>query len=57
MNPERWISIPEVASYLGISKETIYRKLKSKTIPAYKVGKQWRFKISEIDSWVRGEPQ
>jgi len=37
---------------LGISKETIYRWVESKKIPAHKIGKQWKFKSLEVDHWV-----
>jgi excisionase family DNA binding protein len=50
---DRWLSVQEIAHYLGISKETIYRWLDSKKIPAHKIGKQWKFKTVEVDQWVR----
>jgi excisionase family DNA binding protein len=41
---------------LGVSKDTIYRWISTKQMPAHKVGKLWKFKISEIDKWVtKGE--
>lgn len=49
---DRWLSVQEIAHYLGISKETVYRWLDSKKIPAHKIGKQWKFKTSEVDQWV-----
>lgn len=49
---DRWLSVQEIAQYLGISKETVYRWLDSKKIPAHKIGKQWKFKISQVDDWV-----
>lgn len=49
---DRWLSVQEIAQYLGISKETVYRWLDSKKIPAHKIGKQWKFKISQVDSWI-----
>lgn len=52
MQPEPWVNIPSCAKRIGVSKETIYRLLKAKGIPAYRVGKLWRFKLSEIDSWI-----
>lgn len=53
---DRWLSVQEIAHYLGISKETIYRWLEKGKIPAHKIGKQWKFKVSEVDEWVlRGE--
>lgn len=50
--PERWLSVEEIAKHLGVSKETIYRWVEKDKIPAHKVGRQWKFKISEVDSWV-----
>ena len=49
---DRWLSVQEIAHYLGISKETVYRWLDSKKIPAHKIGKQWKFKTNEVDRWV-----
>ena len=51
--PERWLSVVEIAEHLGISKETVYRWLDKGKIPSSKVGKQWKFKISEVDEWVK----
>lgn len=50
---ERWLSVDEIAGHLGVSKETIYRWLEKKKIPAHKVGKLWKFQVSEVDDWVR----
>lgn len=54
MSPiESWLSVEQIASHLGISKETVYRWLEKNKIPAHRVGKQWRFKPSEVDEWVK----
>ncbi len=50
--PERWYSVEEIASHLGVSKETIYRWVEKEKIPAHKVGRQWKFRVSEVDAWV-----
>lgn len=50
---DRWLSVEEVARYLGISKETVYRWLEKKKIPAHRIGKLWKFQLSEVDSWVK----
>lgn len=47
-----WLTVPELAKYLKVSKETVYRWLESKTVPCYRLGKLWRFKRDEIDQWV-----
>jgi excisionase family DNA binding protein len=53
---EKWSSLEEIAEHLGVSKDTIYRWISTKQMPAHKVGKLWKFKISEIDEWVtKGE--
>ena len=50
---DKWISVYGAAEYLDVSSVTIYRWLEKGRIPAHRVGKQWRFKLSEIDEWVR----
>lgn len=49
---DRWLSVIEISKYLGISKETVYRWLESRKIPAHRIGKQWKFKVAEVDEWV-----
>jgi len=53
--PERWMSVTEIAEHLGVSKETVYRWLEKEKIPAHRVGKLWKFKASEIDDWVTND--
>ena len=50
---ERWSSLEEVAEYLGVNKDTVRNWIKKKNIPAHKIGKLWKFRISEIDEWVK----
>jgi len=50
---DKWITVDAVAEYLGVASITIYRWLEKGRIPAHRVGKQWRFKPSEIDEWVK----
>lgn len=50
---ERWLSVEEIGAHLGVSKETIYRWLEKKKMPAHRVGRLWKFKASEVDKWVR----
>lgn len=51
---ERWASVDEVARYLGIKRDTLYKWIKRTDIPAHKVGRLWKFKLSEVDLWARG---
>lgn len=50
---DRWLSVEEIAEYLGVSKDTIYGWVSSKGMPGHKVGRFWKFKREEIDEWVR----
>lgn len=50
---ERWLSVEEIGSHLGVSKETIYRWLEKGSIPAHRVGRLWKFQASEVDKWIR----
>ncbi len=45
------LTIEEVSKYLKISRFTVYRMIKEKSIPATRLGGQWRFNRNEIDRW------
>ena len=47
------MTLEEVAAYLRVTKKTIYRLLERDSIPATKVGRQWRFDKDSIDDWLR----
>ncbi len=49
----RWLSVDEIAEYLGIKRDTVYKWIDRKNMPAHKVGSLWKFKKEEIDDWVR----
>ena len=46
------MSLPEVATYLGMAERTIYVWAQQGKIPAFKLGTSWRFRRSEIDAWL-----
>ena len=50
---ERWVSVEEVAAHLGVNKDSIYRWIDKKNFPSHRVGRLLRFKLSEVDEWVR----
>ena len=50
--PEKWVSLKEIAIHTGLSKDTIRNYIEKNVIPFYRIGKQYKFKISEIDQWV-----
>lgn len=53
MKREPWVSLEEVAEHLGVSKDTVHRWLRKRGLPAHKVGRLWKFQVSEVDDWVR----
>ncbi|MCL4463297.1 MAG: helix-turn-helix domain-containing protein [Firmicutes bacterium] len=50
---EKWSSLEEVAQYIGVNKDTVRNWIKKDAIPAHKIGKLWKFKLSEIDEWIK----
>ena len=46
------LTIEEVAFYLRLTPQTIYKWAQEKRIPAAKLGKEWRFRKSIIDRWL-----
>jgi excisionase family DNA binding protein len=53
LSAERWASVDEVTAHLGVSRDTIYRWIEAKALPAHRIGRLWKFKLSEVDAWVR----
>lgn len=43
----------ETCQYLKITQRTLYRYLQSRQIPAFKLGKEWRFVRSDLEQWIR----
>ena len=57
---DRWLSVDEISEYLGVKRDTVYKWIAEKSMPAHKVGRLWKFKRELVDEWVRtgaaGEP-
>jgi excisionase family DNA binding protein len=47
------LTLEEVADFLHIHPSTVYRLLKNRRIPAFKVGSDWRFNQESIEKWVK----
>jgi len=50
--PDQVMTIDELASYLKISKSTLYKVVREGKIPSQKVGRHWRFRKKAIDRWL-----
>ncbi len=50
---DRWLFVDEIGDYLGIKRDTVYKWISDKGMPARKIGRLWKFKKDEVDEWVR----
>ncbi|WP_030199397.1 excisionase family DNA-binding protein [Terrabacter tumescens] len=51
---EHWVSADVIAEHLGVTKDSIYVWIANREMPAHRVGRLWKFQITEVDAWVRG---
>ncbi|MCA1958143.1 MAG: helix-turn-helix domain-containing protein [Nitrospira sp.] len=47
------MTVEETCRYLKITRRTLYRYLRSHQIPAFKLGKEWRFVRLDLEQWIR----
>ncbi len=47
------LTLKEAAEYLNVHGDTLRRRAKNGTIPAFKIGTDWRFWRGSIDNWIR----
>ncbi|MBW2321135.1 MAG: helix-turn-helix domain-containing protein [Deltaproteobacteria bacterium] len=50
---DRWLSVDEIAEYLGVKRDTIYKWVNRRKMPAHKVGRLLKFRKEEVDSWIK----
>ena len=50
---EGWVGIADVAAHLRVARDSIYRWVDAKDFPAHRVGRLLRFRLSEVDEWVK----
>ncbi len=55
MIDESFLTTDEVLEYLQVNLRTVYRLIKAGKIPAVRVGRQWRFRKSDLDAWLEGQ--
>ena len=49
---DKLLNIKEAAKYLNVHRMTIYKWATNKKIPAFRIGRMWRFKKEKIDAWL-----
>jgi len=47
------MTIDDLATYLQLSKSTLYKLAQNDKLPGQKVGKHWRFHKGAIDDWLK----
>ncbi|WP_312105340.1 helix-turn-helix domain-containing protein [Pygmaiobacter massiliensis] len=53
MTESKWLTLVEICDYLKVSRETILNWINKKNMPAHKVGRLWRFDVTEVDQWIK----
>ena len=56
-SPPRVLTVRELSEYLRVHPTTVYRLLRAKQLPGFRVGSEWRFSIDVIDRWRSGEEE
>jgi excisionase family DNA binding protein len=54
-SPSGYLNVQNIANYLGIRTSTLYSMVEKKRVPHYRIGRQIRFKKTEIDAWMAGQ--
>jgi excisionase family DNA binding protein len=50
---DRWFSVDDIAAYLGIKRDTVYRWISERNMPGHKIGRLWKFRKEDVDEWVK----
>ena len=51
------LTVRDVAKLLQVDEKTIYRLVKKKELPGFKVAGTWRFKQEDIDEWIERQKE
>ncbi len=50
---DKWLTVNEICEYLHTTRDTVYKWIEQKQMPANKVGRKWLFRKDEVDAWVK----
>lgn len=49
---EPLLNLEEAAAVLGMHWKTLERMARNKKVPALKVGKRWKFRLTSLNTWL-----
>ena len=49
------MSVDDIAAHLGVRRDTVYKWINRRHMPAHKVGRLWKLRKQEVDQWVRSK--
>ncbi|HUN56745.1 MAG TPA: helix-turn-helix domain-containing protein [Candidatus Binataceae bacterium] len=52
-NSSRVMTVNELADFLRVHRSTVYRLLKTNSLPAFRVGSDWRFNTETVNEWMQ----
>lgn len=52
---DKLMTVEQMAEYLQVDEYTIYAWARKGKMPAFKVGRFWRFRKEEIDKWLESQ--
>ena len=50
---DRLLSVEDLRLYLGVNRDTVYKWVNEKGLPALKIGRLWKFRKADVDEWVK----
>jgi len=50
---DRWLSVDEIANYLGIKRDTVCKRIAEKHMSAHWMSRLWKFNNKEVGEWVK----
>jgi len=45
------LTVQDLARYMKLSPSTVYRLIKARQLPAFRVGYEWRFNVEQLERW------
>lgn len=52
MKTEPWVSIEGAAKHPGVANYSVCRWIDTRSLPAHKIGRLWKFELTELDERV-----